>query len=201
MLEEVESLAVDYFELNGFLVRRGLGAGTGKPEAIYPSLIVRNLKEEVIEDHLLLSFQWFSSDIIHTRKAVVAIIGEELLTLGNRGIRQDKRMVKVLKKQVSSKQSLLFPWELDEAKEDLYAHRRLVLLPLLPSEEPHRTEFCDQLSKKGVEGVITLRTLLDNMIQQLDNLEESGMTQRLKTLRILKQMELLKIPQLDLFSS
>jgi hypothetical protein len=201
MLEEVESLAVDYFELNGFLVRRGLGASVGSPEAVYPSLIVRNLKEEVIEDHLLLSFQWFSSDIIHTGKAVVAIIGEELFSLGNRAIRQDKRMLKILKKQVFSKQSLLFPWEVDAAQGDLHGHRKLVLLPLLPSIEPDRSEFCDQLSKKGVDGVITLRTLLDNMIQQLDNLDESRLTQRLKMLRILKQMELMKIPQLDLFAS
>ena len=65
--------------------------------------------------------------------------------------------------------------------------------------EPQYSQLCDILKSKGVVGVITFRTLLDNLIQQLEVLEEAKLTPRLKLLRILKQMELLKFPQLSLF--
>lgn len=201
MLEEVESLAVNYFELNGFLVRRGFSAGLGTAGTAFPSLIVRNLKEEELEETFTFGFQWFSSDILKTRRAVVAIVGADLFDLGNRAIKQDKRLFQALKKRVDSKQAFEFPWDSIEAQGELNGHRKLVLLPVLPKTEPYRNDFCDILSKKGADGVITFRTLLDNMIQQLDHLEDSQLSSHMRMLRVLKQMDLLKIPQMDLFTS
>jgi len=201
MLEEVESIAVDYFETNGFLVRKS-GSLLGKQaDGFFPSLIVRNLKEEEVQESLMFNFQWFSSDILKTRRAVVSIVGEGLFETGSRVLRQDKRLVQNLKKLVTTKQGFKFPWEDELLEEDFRGHHRLVIVPLFPMVEPHYGQLCELLESRGVNGVITFRTLLDNLIQQLDVLDAERLTPRLKMLRILKQMELLKIPQLDLFES
>ncbi len=199
MLEEVESIAVDYFETNGFLVRKSSSLLGRRADGFFPSLVVRNLKEEELQELMMFNFQWFSSDILKTKRAVVSIVGESLFETGSRALRQDKRLIQNMKKLLTSRQSLQFPWQDPSLEEDFRGHHRLVILPLFPAVEPYYTQLCDILASKGVAGVITFRTLLDNLVQQLDVLEEEKLTPRLKMLRILKQMELLKIPQLDLF--
>lgn len=199
MLEEVESIAIDYFETNGFLVRKSSSVLGKLSDGFYPSLIVRNLKEEEIQEVMMFNFQWFSSDFFKTKRAVVSIVGEALFETGSRALRQDKRTLQSIKKLISAKQAPKFPWEDPTLEEDFRGHHRLVILPVLPPVEPNYSQLCSVLESKGVAGVITFRTLLDNLIQQLEVLEDAKLSPRLKMLRILKQMELLKIPQLDLF--
>ena len=199
MLEEVESIAIDYFETNGFLVRKSSSVLGKMADGFYPSLIVRNLKEEELQEMMMFNFQWFSSDILKTKRAVVSIAGESLFETGSRALRQDKRTLQTLKKLITAKQAPKFPWEDTTLEEEFRGHYRLVILPVLPPVEPLYSQLCEVLESRGVAGVITFRTLLDNLIQQLDVLEDAKLSPRLKMLRVLKQMELLKIPQLDLF--
>ncbi len=199
MLEEVESISIDYFETNGFLVRKSGSLLGSRADRFFPSLVVRNLKEEELQEMMMFNFQWFSSDILKTKRAVVSVVGESLFAASGRALGQDKRLLQSIKKLITAKQSLKFPWEDPSLEEDFRGHHRLVILPLLPTVEPQYSQLCDILKSKGVVGVITFRTLLDNLIQQLEVLEEAKLTPRLKLLRILKQMELLKFPQLSLF--
>lgn len=199
MLAEVESLTIDYFELNGFLVRKGWN--NAEAEGVFPSLVVRNLKED-LEETMMFNFQWFSSDVMKTQRAVVCFVAEDLLLEGKTILKQDKRLFQSLKKVITAKQALKFPWEVKSLKErDLQGHKKLVLFPAIPTSDPQRSNLIDLLQKKEVDGVITFRTLLDNMIQQLDTLESPQLTSRLRQLKILKQMELIKMSQMDLFTS
>jgi len=198
MLEEVESLAIDYFELNGFLVRKAWHSVQDRE--LYASLIVRNLREEEVDENLNLSFQWFSSDVLKTRRAVVAFVGESVIESGKPLQLSDRRFFQSLKKGLIAKGSAEFPWECDTLeKRDLPGHRRLVLCPAIPTPEAAREELFSILRKRGAEGILTIRTLLDNLIQQLDQLEKSQATPRINQLRMLKLLGLLKVSQMDLF--
>jgi hypothetical protein len=197
MLEEVEAVAVDYFELNGFLVRKGWSGGAA---ACFPFLIVRNLKEAELQEDLVFQFQWFSSDIIKTPRAVVSIIGDSLLQFGDRSLQNEKRLSQSLKKLLTAKNAPHFAWNEPAYQNDIVGHKRLVMVPQIPQKNDLRNAFCEKLEQAGAEGVITLRSLLDNLVQKLDEMDENPNSPRLKQLRILKQMGLLSIPQLNLFS-
>ncbi len=201
MLEEVESITIDYFETNGFLVRTSSSLFGRQADGFFPSLMVRNLKEEELQERMMFNFQWFSSDILKTKRAVVSLVGESLFDIGNRVLRQDKRLIQNLKKCITARNAPRFPWEEHALEEDMRGHTHLVLLPLFPAVEPGYSQLCDLLASRGVAGVMTLRTLLDNLMQQLEVLEPERLTPRLKLLKLMKQMELLKVPQLDLFES
>jgi hypothetical protein len=198
MLEEIESIAIDYFETNGFLVRTSASLLGRQAEGFFPSLVVRNVKEAELQDMMFFSFQWFSSDIMKARRAVVSMVGEGYLSAATRSLRQDKQFAQGIKKLLSGKHAQRFPWENAELQDDFRGHHHLVLLPLFPTAEPGHSQLMELLQGRGVSGVITIRSLLDNLIQQLDTLEEARLTPRLKLLKLVKQMELLKVPQLDL---
>ncbi len=200
MIEQIESYVIDYFELNGFLVRRGLGDFPVVAQKCYPSLIVRNLKEESLDEFEPSGFQWFSSDVMKASRVVVSVIGTELLELGKRAISSDKKIQQVVQKKLNAKQAQLFPWAVDEFQQTLDKHWHLAVIPVLPLSEPHRTDLLEHLKVFGVEGVITVRTILDNLVQKLENPTDLQNSPSLKSLLILKQLDLLKIRQMDLFS-
>jgi hypothetical protein len=198
MLELIEDIAVDYFELNGFLVKRNPGTFTANGNSILPAIVARNLREDELQDELNLSFQWFSHDIAKTRRAVLVFIPQALNFTGPRNPKSEKRWFQQLSKDLSGKKGSILPWEAPGAEVALAHHRFLILLPFLPGE-PQRTECQALLAARQAHGVITVRTLIDRLIQQLPDLEPQQLTPRLHLLQLIKQMDLLRTPQLDLF--
>jgi hypothetical protein len=198
MTELLEALTVDYFELNGFMVRKHL-ASSGMDEPGHPAYEVRNLREDELEEEIFFEFQWFSSDVLRVRRAVVTLVH---VAMDGNGLRQavsEKRWFQAFKRMFQGKRAMCLPWEREDLKDAFAGHRRLVLMPFLP-RDPFRGECVDLLRERQVEGVLTYRTILDGMLQHL--LSSGGASlrsPRLQLLQLLLQMDLLKSPQMDLF--
>ncbi len=80
---------------------------------------------------------------------------------------------------------------------------RLLVLPGIPVVEPWRTRMKEYLEKRGIHGILSLRTILFDLQQQLEQnprLSEPHSPSALDLLRLLRFYDLLKEPQMELFS-
>ncbi len=76
---------------------------------------------------------------------------------------------------------------------------KILCLPDIPASEPIRERALGLLKEKGIDGVILFRTMLLDLAAHVDvnrNYEKSDL---LQVLRILKNYDLLKDAQMDLF--
>ena len=80
---------------------------------------------------------------------------------------------------------------------DLPTPRRLLVLPGLPAQEPQRSESIALLREKGVDHVLTFRTILENLTQRAEGAGAESPTLRL--LRLLQAYDMVNAAQLELF--
>jgi hypothetical protein len=76
---------------------------------------------------------------------------------------------------------------------------RILCLPSLPSAEDSRAAALRLLARRGVDGVLTFRTILLEMIAMVETPRHYERSDLLQILRILKTYDLLQSPQMDLF--
>lgn len=204
MTDEVEGFLKDFFEVNGFLVGRAvMDALPPKGGRMCPCLRVRNLRDSGrlgggVDNP---SFQRFSGDVARMASAVVAVAGFELVVGGKTVNANDRKYVQAFMKSLSAKPGFVFPWEIDGAGEpaSAKAEEHLLVIPMLPSAEPSRGDVIDALSRRGVTGVFTMRTILDHLIQRVEQIPPEQLSAGLRILSLLRQMDLVKGSQLDLF--
>ena len=75
----------------------------------------------------------------------------------------------------------------------------IILLPGLPAHDPHRNDIINYLKKAEIQSALTLRTLLESLIQQIDTNTQSADSALSEILRLLSVYDLISPPQLDLF--
>lgn len=76
---------------------------------------------------------------------------------------------------------------------------KILCLPGLPASEPLRKKAVDLFREKGVDGVILFRTMLMELAQHVDVNRNYDKSDLLQLLRILKNYDLLKDAQMELF--
>ena len=74
------------------------------------------------------------------------------------------------------------------------------MLPGLPTVEPFRTQSVQMLKERGVDAIVSFRTMLLDIIDKVEINRNYRKSDTLQLLRILKNYDLLKDPQLDLLS-
>lgn len=191
-----ENIVREYFELNGFLVRQArkyqvqsrqkradeevdllvlnpLAAGKGPPE----------------------SFQLFSGDLSNLHRAMVVVKGWHTSTFTPRMLKSGKGLFDFLKKEVIDSVADFF----GEEKEQQPAFRKILVLPALPTSDPHRSESLRLLKENGVDGVISFRTILENLVARIEVNHSYQKSETLHVLRLLKMYEMLRSSQLSLF--
>ncbi|MFA5042700.1 MAG: hypothetical protein WC381_07365 [Kiritimatiellia bacterium] len=77
---------------------------------------------------------------------------------------------------------------------------KILCLPRLPVSEKLRLDTLDLLKQKGVDGVLSFRTMLLELLEGVDTKKNYEKSDLLQILRILKNYDLLKAPQLELFA-
>ncbi len=78
---------------------------------------------------------------------------------------------------------------------------KILVVPALPQEARARAESVEILRSKGLDGVLLFRTVLADLVAKVEPNRNYQKSDLLQTLRILKNYEFLKEPQLDLFRS
>ena len=77
---------------------------------------------------------------------------------------------------------------------------RIFVLPGLPSSDPHREESIRLLKDHGIDFIVTFRTILENLLQGIEANSNYHKSEALHLLRLLKIHDMVKSPQMELFS-
>lgn len=194
-----ETIVREYFEQHGFLVRpqrRIPGAGRRKTAEESVEFVIFNPAYAPTERSP--AFLLFTNELPYLERAVIIPKPwQGSLRWSSSATRSSAEVLKFIEKQVG-KEMEAFEEEL-KTQPALAELKRILVLPGLPTTDPHRADSIDLLRSLGVDGIISFRAMLQDVIAKL----ESGLTYEksphLQVLQVLKGFDLLKEPQMGLF--
>lgn len=193
-----EGIVREYFEQNGFLVRQ-----TRK----YQVQARRKAADEEI-DLLVFNPAWqrerkpdfflFGSELPYVHKAVVAVKGWHTGVFTPTMLRSSPEIFSFLQQNVLKEAARFFPKtaEADDADPPL----KILVLPSLPTAEPFRSQSVELLKQHGVDAIISFRAMLMDLLEKIEINQNYSKSDTLQVMRILKNYDLVKDPQLDLLS-
>lgn len=76
---------------------------------------------------------------------------------------------------------------------------KILCLPRLPASDELKVKTLKALQEKGINGVISFQTILFELVRHVDTKKNYEKSDLLQVIRMLKNYDLLKEPQLDLF--
>ena len=144
----------------------------------------------------------FSSELKFIHKAVVVVKGWHTLKFTPAMLKSSPEIFRFLEKTVVKKVSDLFIDKSKKKNEDQEIDddmMKILVLPGLPTENPYREQSIQLLQDKGVDGIISFRSMLLDILAKVEVNRNYQKSDILQTLRILKNYELLGNPQLELF--
>jgi len=195
-----ENIVREYFELHGFLVRQ---------VRKYQVQARRKVAEEEID--LLVynptyaqgdrepNFLLFATELPYIHRAVVVVKAWHTIhSFTPNLLKSSSEILKFLEKNVSKTiEGSFADTDPDFGKgPDL---KRILVLPGLPTSEPYRSESIQLLRDNGVDGIISFRSMLLDIIQKVEVNRSYQKSEFLQILRVLKNYDLLKDSQMGLF--
>ena len=152
-------------------------------------------------------FFLFATELPYLHRAVVAVKPwhTDVFTPGM--LKSSPEIFKFLEAAVQKQASRLFPadesaspgaGEADERPDDF---AKVLVLPALPTQEPFRSQSVELLKSRGVDGIISFRAILLDLVARVEVNRSYRKSDTLEVLRILKNYDLLRDPQLDLLPS
>lgn len=192
-----EGIVREYFEQNGFLVRQARK---------YQVQARRKAAEEEIDlmvynpawqrDARKPDFFLFSNELSYVHRAIVAVKGWHTGVFTPTMLRSSPEIFSFLQQSVLREASRLFPAE--AAGDEGGALMKILVLPSLPTAEPFRSQSVELLKASGVDGIISFRAMLLDLIDKIEINQNYSKSDTLQVIRILKNYDLLQDPQLDL---
>ena len=76
---------------------------------------------------------------------------------------------------------------------------KILVLPSLPTAEPFRSQSVELLKHSGVDAIISFRAMLLDLLDKIEVNQNYTKSDTLQVMRILKNYDLLKDAQLDMF--
>ncbi len=189
----------EYFEQNRFLVRQVRKSGVpsrkkaGEEEI---SLLVHNPAYQPGErkpDFLL-----FASELRYIHRAVVIVTDWPTSRLTAAMLKSSLHLFRFLEKTVLKRVGEWMPPEPgnSEKREPLM---KILVLPGLPTAEPFRTQSAELLRKEGIDGIISFRSMLVDVIGRVEVNRVYQNSEVLEVIRLLKKHDLLNTSQMELF--
>jgi hypothetical protein len=105
-----------------------------------------------------------------------------------------------LEKNVIKQVARMFPTEGLGETEDEGDIAKILVLPALPTAEPARSQSVQLLKERGVDAIISFRAMLLDLIATVETNRSYGKSDTLQVIRLLKNYDLLKEPQMDLLT-
>jgi hypothetical protein len=191
-----EGIVREFFEQNGFFVRQ---------VRKYQVQARRKMGDEEI-DLLVYNPAWnrasrkpdfllFSSELQFVRQAVVAVKPWHTDVFTPAMLKSSPEIFGFLEQNVLKQAARLFPSEGEGVGGDV---TKILVLPALPTAEPFRSQSVALLKERGVDGIISFRAMLLDLIEKIEANRNYGKSDTLQVIRVLKIYDLLKEAQLDL---
>jgi hypothetical protein len=192
-----EGIVREYFEQAGFFVRQArkyaLTARRGAAEEVIDLVVFNPAWEKGARRP---DFFLFPTELPFVQRAIVSIKGWHAAgRFTPSTLRNQPEIFRFLEQNVLKEASRFFPSADDQGGADLL---KILVLPGLPTAEPYRSQSVAMLKEKGVDGVISFRSMLLDLIEKVELNRNYGKSDTLQLIRILKTYDLLQDPQLDL---
>jgi hypothetical protein len=192
-----EGIVREYFEQNGFLVRQARK---------YQVQARRKAAEEEIDlivynpawqrDARRPDFFLFSNELPYVHKAIVSVKPWHTGVFTPTMLKSSPEVFRFLEDNVVKQVARLFPAEsTDQPADDL---TKILVLPSLPTAEPFRSQSVELLKARGVDAIISFRAMLMDLLDKIEINQNYAKSDTLQVMRILKNYDLLKEPQMDL---
>lgn len=193
-----EGIVREYFEQNGFLVRQ--------PRKYQVAARRKNAQEEI--DLIVYNPGWergsrkpdfflFSSELPFVRKAVIAVKGWHTGVFTPTMLKGSPEIFNFLQQNVLKEAARFFPPEpVDEVGG---SPTKVLVLPSLPTAEPFRSQSVELLKARGIDAIISFRAMLLDLLEKIEINQNYTKSDTLQVMRILKNYDLLKDTQLDMF--
>lgn len=200
-----ENIVREYFELNGFFVRqlRKYQVQSRKKRVDDEvDLVVYN--PDATAGAVTTGFQLFSADMLKIQRAIVVVKAWHTSRFTPAMLKSSSRIFDFLKKDVLQRAEQYFSF--DEGNVDggglpePDSYKKLLVLPGLPTSDPQRSESIALLQERGVDGIITFSTILENMLRGVEVNHSYQKSELLQLMRVMKIYDMVKEPQMNLFS-
>ncbi|MGC3956888.1 MAG: hypothetical protein QM813_02640 [Verrucomicrobiota bacterium] len=187
-----ETIVREYFELHEFLVRQ------------HRKHIAQTKREEDDIDFFVLNplatqrdgaapFVLTSEDLKHIERAIVVVKGWHTETFSSARLESTPEIFRFVGTKVFQQAAKVFG--------ENGAPLKILVVPSLPHTAEEREKSIALLRAKGVDAVIPFRTMLADLVAQTEtnrNYQKSDLRQ---TIRILKNYDFFKEPQMELFKA
>lgn len=195
-----EGIVREYFEQNGFLVRQARK---------YQVQSRRKAAEEEIDlivfnpawqpDSRRPDFFLFPTELAHVHRAIVAVKGWHTNVFTPTMLKSSPEIFNFLQQGVLREAARLFPP--DHPGAEANGLTKILVLPSLPTSEPFRSQSVEMLKAAGVDAIVSFRAMLLDLLDKIEVNQNYSKSDTLQVMRLLKNYDLLKDPQLDLMSS
>jgi hypothetical protein len=193
-----EGIVREFFEQNGFFVRQvrkyqvQARRKTGDEEI---DLLVHNPSWQ--KGSRKPDFFLFSTELQFVHQAVVSVKPWHTEVFTPVMLKGSPEIFGFLEQNVLKQAARLFPSEGEGIGSDV---TKILVLPALPTAEPFRSQSVELLKERGVDGIISFRAMLLDIIEKIESNRNYGKSDTLQVIRVLKNYDLLKDAQLDLLS-
>ena len=187
-----ETIVREYFELHEFLVRQ------------HRKYIVQTKREEDDIDFFVLnphpqkrdaemSFVLGSPDLQFIERAIVVVKGWHTETFSSAVLTHSPEIFRFVETKVFQQAARAFG--------QAGAPKKILVVPALPQAAQAREESVALLRSKGIDAVIPFRTMLTDLVKHTEANRNYQKSDLLQIIRILKNYDFFKEPQLELFKT
>jgi hypothetical protein len=195
-----EGIVREYFEQNGFLVRQvrkyqvQARRKTGDEEVdlvVYNPAYTRSSRRP--------EFFLFANELAYIHRAIVVVKGWHTGRFTPNMLKSSPEIFRFLEENVLKEVTRFFPVDAEEPG-NAPDVTKILVLPSLPTAEPFRSQSVAMLKEHGIDGIISFRSMLLDIIDRVEINKSYGKSDTLQVIRILKNYDLLKDAQLDLLA-
>lgn len=193
-----EGIVREYFEQNGFLVRQVRKYQvTARPKSGEEEidLVVYNPAWE--HGARKPDFFLFSTELPFIHRAVVSVKPWHTNVFSPSTLKGSPEIFRFLEESVQKRAKQFFPAM--PTGDDADGLTKVLVLPSLPTAEPFRSQSVELLKEHGVDAIISFRAMLLDLLDKIESNQNYTKSDTLQVMRILKNYDLLKDPQLDIF--
>jgi hypothetical protein len=187
-----ETIVREYFELHGFLLRqyRKHVAPAGREDDDIDFLAINPHVQGRTVD---LPFVLGSADLPFVERAIIVIKAWHTEVFSPALLTNAPELFKFLEKKVFQKMVREFG--------ESGAALKILVLPALPQDSQAREQSIGILRSKGIDAVLSFRTMLAELVIQVEPNRNYQKSDLLQLIRILKNYDFFKGPQLELFKT